>query len=99
MRGGGEPIELRRHDEVVLVQALDLLGAQRHRRIAPAERDVGVVHLGFGQLGGTFDKAERLAEILEPVGALDPGRVIGQRPVRRLPAILGRSNAAGPKGC
>jgi hypothetical protein len=30
-------IELARHDKIVLVQSLDLLGAQRDRRVTPAE--------------------------------------------------------------
>jgi hypothetical protein len=30
-------VDLARHDEVVLVQSLDLLGAERDRRVAPAE--------------------------------------------------------------
>src|SRR5580693_7795459 len=32
-----KPIDLCRHDEIVLVETLDLLGAQRHSPIAPAE--------------------------------------------------------------
>jgi hypothetical protein len=38
-----KPIDLCRHDEIVLVETLDLLGAQRHSRIAPAEANVGMV--------------------------------------------------------
>ena len=38
-----KPIDLCRHDEIVLVETLDLLGAQRHSPIAPAEANVGMV--------------------------------------------------------
>src|SRR5690349_12835315 len=51
-------VELRGHDEVVLVQALDLLGPQRDRRVPPAEGDVRMVPLRFGQFSGTRHKGE-----------------------------------------
>lgn len=35
------PIDLARHDEIVLVQSIDLLGAQGNRHITPAEADAG----------------------------------------------------------
>src|SRR5258708_23089733 len=38
-----QPINLARHDEVVLMQSFDLLGAQRDSSIAPAEADVRVM--------------------------------------------------------
>ena len=38
-----QPINLARHDEVVLMQSFDLLGAQRDSRITPAEADVRVM--------------------------------------------------------
>jgi hypothetical protein len=53
----GEAVELGGHDEVVLVQALDLLGPQRDRRVAPAEADVGVVPLRLGQFAARATKA------------------------------------------
>src|SRR5580700_6611002 len=87
-RAARHSVEFCRHDEIVFVQALDLHGAQRHRRIAPAERDVGVVHLGFGERGRSLDKPESLAEILEAVGPLDSRRTVGKRPIRCLPAII-----------
>ena len=37
-----QPINLARHDEVVLMQSFDLLGAQRDSRTTPAEVDVMV---------------------------------------------------------
>ena len=79
-----QTVELRRHDEVVLVQTFDLLGLQRDRGIAPAEGDVGMMALGLGELARPLDEAERLAEVLEPVGALDLPAIVEQIPVRRL---------------
>ena len=52
----GEPIDFRSHDEVVLVETLDLLGAQRHRRIAPAEADIGMVAFGLRELANLLYK-------------------------------------------
>jgi hypothetical protein len=51
-RSGGiprteDPINLARHDKIVLVQSLDLLGAQRDGRVTPAEADVGMMDLRF----------------------------------------------------
>src|SRR5438105_3870696 len=76
-----QPVDLARHDEIVLVQAFDLLGLQRYRRIAPAEVDVGVVALGFGELADPPDEIECFAEIAETEGALDPVGIIEQRPI------------------
>ena len=55
------PIDLTRHDKIVLVQSLDLLGAQRDSRVAPAEADIGVIAFGFSQLTHASIKAERLS--------------------------------------
>ena len=38
-----DSVDLGRHDEIVLVQSLDLLSAQGDGRVTPAEIDVGVV--------------------------------------------------------
>jgi hypothetical protein len=79
-----QAVELRRHDEVVLVQILDLFGLQRDRSVAPAEKDVRVVALSLGEFARALDEAERLAEVPEPVGALDFSAIVEQVPVRRL---------------
>src|SRR6266852_6186862 len=44
------PINLARHDEVVLMQSFDLLGAQRDSSIAPAEADVRVMAFCLGKV-------------------------------------------------
>jgi hypothetical protein len=69
-------IELCRHDEVVLMQSLDLLGLQRDRRVTPTKSDLGMMSLAFGECGYTFDKAEGFPEILETIGSLDSFRFI-----------------------
>ena len=76
--GPNDTIQLRCHDEVVLVEALDLVGVKRHGRVAPAEGDVRVMAmaLSLGQIGGPLHERERLDEILEPKRALDPVRVL-----------------------
>ena len=43
-------VDLARHDEIILVQSLDLLGAQGDGRVTPAEADVGVMAFGLGEL-------------------------------------------------
>ena len=42
------------------MQALDLLGAQRDRRIAPTEADVGMMSLCLGEFSRTADKCKGL---------------------------------------
>src|ERR1700737_564819 len=84
---GGDAIELCRHDEIVLVQSLDLLGVQRDPGVTPAESDIGMVSFGFGERGRALDKSESLGEVLEPIGSLDPFGVIDKRPVGRLRMI------------
>src|SRR5262245_21622161 len=39
-------VNLRGHDEVVLMQSLDLFGLQRDRRIAPTEADIRMMAFG-----------------------------------------------------
>jgi hypothetical protein len=45
-----QPINLARHDEVVLMQSFDLLRAQRDSSITPAEADVRVMAFCLGKL-------------------------------------------------
>ena len=73
---GRDAIELCRYDEVVLMQALDLLGLQRDRGVAPAKSDLGMMSLAFGECSYAFDEAEGFTEILETIGSLDSFRFI-----------------------
>jgi hypothetical protein len=78
------PIDLARHDKIVLVQSFDLLGAQRDGRVTPAETDIGVVPFGFSQVADVANKVERFPKIAETEGSFDAVAVIAQFPIRSL---------------
>ena len=58
-----DPIDLARHDKIILVQPLDLLGAQRDGRVTPAEADIRMMTFGFSQITDLANKAERFLKI------------------------------------
>ena len=78
------PIDLARHDEIVLVQSFYLLGAQGNRHITPAEADVGVMAFGLGELTDFLNKGERFSEIAESKGPLDAVGIVTQLPIGSL---------------
>jgi hypothetical protein len=51
--------------KVVLMQSVDLFGAQRDNRITPAEADVRVTAFCLGKLTDFLSKAERFLAIVE----------------------------------
>src|SRR6476660_10255027 len=55
-----QPINLARHDEVVLMQSFDLLGAQRDSSITPAEADVRVMAFCLGKLTNFHEEAHSM---------------------------------------
>ena len=65
------PIDLARHDKIVLVQSLDFLGAQRDGRVAPAEADIGMMAFGFSQITHVSNNVERFLEIAKAEGSFD----------------------------
>src|SRR5260221_8028025 len=69
------------HDEIVLVQSLDLFGAQRDGRVTPAETDVGVMSFGFGKLADPLHEGERFPEIAKSKRAIDAAGLIAQFPL------------------
>src|SRR6516162_9574153 len=71
-----DPIDLARHDKIILVQSLNLLGAQRDGRITPPEADVWVMTFGFSQVTDVANKAERFLIIWEAKGSFDTVAVI-----------------------
>jgi hypothetical protein len=77
-------VDLARHDEIVLVQSFDLLGAQGDGRVTPAEVDVGVMAFGFGELTDFLNKDELFPEIAESKRALDAVGIVSQLPIRSL---------------
>jgi hypothetical protein len=78
-----DAVELCGHDEVVLVQALDLLRLQGDGHVAPAEADVGVMTLGFRQMCNLPDEGKRLCEVPELERSLKPPLVLNT-PLGRL---------------
>src|SRR5271166_473216 len=66
------------------MQSLDLLGLQRHRRIAPTEADIRMMAFGFRELANLVNKGQRLPEIAKPEAPLDAVSFFHQLPVRRL---------------
>src|SRR5580704_10984732 len=86
-----KPIDLCRHDEIVLVETLDLLGAQRHSPIAPAEANVGMATFRLRKLANLLNESERLPEVPETKGLFDPVRIIHER------LACGRSSSASAR--
>ena len=74
-------VNLGGHDEVVLMQSLDLLGLQRDRRIAPTEADIRMMAFGFREFTNLLNKGKRLAEIAKPKAPLDAVSFLHQLPV------------------
>ena len=60
------------HDEIVLMQSLDLLGLQRDCSIAPAEADIRMMALSFREFTNFLNKSECLPEIAKSEAPLDP---------------------------
>ena len=77
-------INLARHDKIVLVQPLDLLGAQRDGRVTPAEADIRVVPFIFSQVADVANKVERCPKITKMERSFDAVAIIAQFPVRSL---------------
>jgi hypothetical protein len=82
-----QQVDLCRHEEIVLVQSLDLPGAQRHRRIAPAET------YGFCDLSDLLHERQGFPEVSKPESSLDPGGRAGieirRKPFTCCPVTLG----------
>src|SRR5687768_7182848 len=62
-RPSGQPVGLRREDEVALGQAVDLVRPDLDQYLAPGEVEVGVVVLLLGQLAHAGGEVERLPEV------------------------------------
>src|SRR5262249_47025286 len=77
-------VNLGGHDEVVLVQSLDLLGLQRDRRIAPTKADIRMMAFSFREFTNLLNKGKRLPEIAKPEAPLDAVSFLRQLPVRGL---------------
>ena len=69
-------VNLRGHDEIVLMQFLDLFGLQRDRGIAPTEADIRMMAFSFREFTNLLDKGKRLPEIAKPEAPLDAERFL-----------------------
>ena len=74
-------VNLGGHDEVVLMQSLDLLGLQRDRGIAPTEADIRMMAFSFREFTNLLNKGKRLPEIAKPEAPLDAVSLLRQLPV------------------
>jgi hypothetical protein len=64
-------VNLGGHNEIVLMQPLDLLGLQRDRGITPTEADIRMMAFSFRELTNFLGKGKRLPEIAKPEASLD----------------------------
>ncbi len=64
-------VNLGGHDEIVLMQTLDLLGLQRDRGIAPTEADIRMMAFSFCEFTNFLDESKRLPEIAKLEAPLD----------------------------
>ena len=64
-------VNLSGHDEIVLMQSLDLFGLQRDRGITPTEADIRMMAFSFREFTNLLDKGKRLPEIAKPEAPLD----------------------------
>src|SRR5258708_8278864 len=72
------------HDEIVLMQSLDLFGLQRDRGIAPTEADnIRMMAFSFREFTNLLDKGKRLPEIAKPEAPLDAVSFLRELPVWR----------------
>jgi hypothetical protein len=74
-------VDLGGHDEVVLMQSLDLLGLQRDYRVAPTEADIRMMAFSFREFTNLLNKGKRLPEIAKPEAPLDAVSFLRQLPV------------------
>jgi len=73
-------VNLGGHDEVVLMQSLDLLGLQRDRRIAPTEADIRMMAFSFREFTNLLNKGKRHPEIAKPEAPLDAASFLCKLP-------------------
>ena len=74
-------VDLGGHDEVVLMQSIDLLGLQRDRRMAPTEADIRMMAFSFREFTNLLNKGKRLSEVAKPEAPLDAVSFLRQLPV------------------
>jgi hypothetical protein len=73
---GVELVGFGRHDKIVFMQTLDLVGVKNDFTVAPAKGDIRVMHFLFGKLANFVDKIKRGLKIIETVIAADLRRFL-----------------------
>ena len=58
---------------LLVMMQFDLLGAERDRRVAPAEADIGVMTFGLGEFPDPLHERKCFAEVAESKRAFDTG--------------------------
>jgi hypothetical protein len=66
-----QAVDLASHNEVVLMQPMDLLGLQGDRRIAPTEAVIWMMAFSLRELTNLLNEGKRLPEIAKPEAPLD----------------------------
>ncbi len=72
------------HNEIVLMQAIDLMGLKLHFAVAPTDADVRVMALDLAQFADLLGEAHRVHEVLEPEGSFDFCRFVFKLPLWNL---------------
>src|ERR1700693_3057874 len=60
-----EAVDLRRQDEIVLVESADLVRPEDEVHLVPVDRDVGVMALLLRDVGDAVDERDGFFEVLE----------------------------------
>ena len=77
-------VDLACHDEIVLVQSFDFLGAQGDGHVTPAEADLGVTAGVLGEFTDFLNKGECFPEIAKSKGPPDAIGIVSQLPIGSL---------------
>src|SRR5512135_828829 len=94
-----EAVDLRRHDEIVFMEAPDRVGPETHLAVPPSDGQVRVVPLGLRDLSNLLCEPHRLSEIPEPEFAEDSFGILLEPPAGDLgnqPSRLLRSHRRNP---
>ena len=82
--GSANPVNLGRHDEVALRQAVDFVSPQSDLNFSPRQKDVRMVALLFGDRADTIHEFQRLLEVRKPEFTMDV-MLVGDRPPGDIP--------------
>jgi hypothetical protein len=77
-------VDLRCHNEIILMQAIDLMGLKLHFAVAPTDADVRMMALGLAQFADFLGVTQRIHEVFELEGSFDFLRFVSKLPVRNL---------------